>query len=109
MIHLLNRGPTSRILVWDIGNVGVQSFPIGPIWPIGQLYPYSTIWEKNVVVILHIYGEIAIFLLFCDHQDTESESPSIKTEKTSKALWDKISIPHNMGEKYCGSYSYLWS
>ena len=21
----------------------------------GQLYPYSKIWEKNVVVIIHIY------------------------------------------------------
>ena len=39
----------------------------------GQQCTYSTIWEKNVVVILHIYGEIAILLLFCDHQDTESE------------------------------------
>ena len=28
---------------------------------------------KENVVILHIYGSRAIFLLFCDPQDTESE------------------------------------
>ena len=33
----------------------------------GQRYPYYTIWEKNTVVIIHIYGARAIFLLFCDH------------------------------------------
>ena len=30
--------------------------------------------RENVVVILHIYEALAIFLLFCDHQDTEYES-----------------------------------
>ena len=29
--------------------------------------------EENDVVILHIYGARAISLLFCVHQDTESE------------------------------------
>ena len=33
-------------------------------------YPYSTKWEKNIVMIRHIYLAIAIFLLFCDDQDT---------------------------------------
>ena len=28
---------------------------------------------ENVVVILHIYGAIAIFLLFCDDHDTKLE------------------------------------
>ena len=28
---------------------------------------------KNVVAVLHIYGDRTIFLLFFDHQDTESE------------------------------------
>ena len=37
-----------------------------------QQYPYSTRWENFFVVILHIYGDRAIFLIFCDHQDTES-------------------------------------
>ena len=27
----------------------------------------------NIVVVLHIYGARAIFLLFCDNQDTESD------------------------------------
>ena len=30
----------------------------------GQLYPYSTKWEKNIVGILHIYVTRAIYLLF---------------------------------------------
>ena len=44
----------------------------------GQQYPSSTIWEREVVVILNIYGAKANFLLFCDHQDTESESREIE-------------------------------
>ena len=39
----------------------------------GQQYPYFTRWENIIVVILHIYGTIAIFELFCDNQDTEYE------------------------------------
>ena len=39
----------------------------------GQQCTHFTRWEKNIVEILHIYGAIAIFLLFCIHQDTESE------------------------------------
>ena len=49
-----------------------------------------------IVVILHFYGAIAIFLLFCDNQDTESESREIEisvagpifTHKISKDPWD---------------------
>ena len=44
---------------------------------IGQQYSYSTIWEKNIVAIIRIYGARAIFLLFCYHQDTESKSSEI--------------------------------
>ena len=29
----------------------------------GKLYPYSTIWVKNIVVILHIIGDRSIFQL----------------------------------------------
>ena len=72
-------------------SVGVLWFPIGPLWYIGKLCTYSTIWEKNVVVILHIYGARAIFLLFYDHQDTESASTNINTEKNIKGY---------MGEQY---------
>ena len=30
----------------------------------GQLYTYSTIWEKNVVLILHIHGARDVFYYF---------------------------------------------
>ena len=72
----------------------------------------------NIVVILHIYGTIAIFLLFCDHQDTESESceiyisiyQSISTHKKYQRLFGTSrSILYKMGRKYCGDSSYLWS
>ena len=39
----------------------------------GKLYPNTTELEKNTVVILHVYGDRAIFLLFYDDQDTENE------------------------------------
>ena len=29
--------------------------------------------EENIVVIIHIYGDREILLLFCDQQDPESE------------------------------------
>ena len=38
---------------------------------IGQWYPHSTKWENNTVLILHICGVRAIFVLFYDDQDTE--------------------------------------
>ena len=41
-----------------------------------RIYNLTTCWsktgEKNVV-ILHIYGAKAIFLLFCEYKDTKSE------------------------------------
>ena len=33
----------------------------------------STIHKEHIAEILHIYGVRAIFILFYDHQDTESE------------------------------------
>ena len=42
--------------------------------PIVKRYAYSTRWWKNILAIVHIYGAWAISLLFCNHQDTESES-----------------------------------
>ena len=64
----------------------------------GQQYPYSTIWEKNIVGIVRIYGARAIFLLFCDHQDTGSKSREIEigvvgpisTHKIFKCLMVKL-------------------
>ena len=64
----------------------------------GQWYPYSTIWEINIVAILHIYGASAISLLLSDHQDTRPESceieisiyqPIIAHKKISNYLWEK--------------------
>ena len=69
------------------------------------------------MAILHIYGARAVFLIFCVHQDTESDSceiemstsqPIFTHKNISKALWENISILYKMGGKYCGSYSYLW-
>ena len=41
----------------------------------GQGYPYPTRWVGKIMIILHIYGAKANFLIFCD--DTESESREI--------------------------------
>ena len=38
-----------------------------------QQYLYYTRQDKNILVVLHIYEDSAIILLFFDHQDTESE------------------------------------
>ena len=47
--------------------------PINIKGSMGQLYPYFTRWEKNIVTIIHIYRAGAFFFLFYDNQDTESE------------------------------------
>ena len=73
---------------------------------------------ENIVEVLRVCGASDIFLLFCDHQDTESESremeigvswTNIHPEKYQRLYGKMISILHKMGEKYCGNYSYLWS
>ena len=59
--------------------------------------------------IPHIYGARAVLLLFCDHQDTESESCEIEigvagpifTQKLSKPLWKRIPILHKTGVTPC--------
>ena len=43
-----------------------------------QLYPYSTICEQNMFVVIHIYRARANPLLFCDLQDTLPESCKIE-------------------------------
>ena len=70
------------------------------------------------MVILHIHGARAVFVLFYDDQDTEkdlceiqiSTSQLIFTNKNiSKALWDNDIHTLKTGGKYCGKSSYLWS
>ena len=62
----------------------------------GQQNPYYTRWEKNIVAIIYIYCTRAVILLFCDYQDTESESceiemiiykPILTHKNASKDLW----------------------
>ena len=43
----------------------------------GQLYQYRTLWEKNIVKILHSYEDRTILLLLNANQDIESESQNI--------------------------------
>ena len=62
----------------EIGAAGRISTHINTRGYMGQKYPYSTIWEENIMVFLHIYRARTIFLLCCDHQDTESESREIE-------------------------------
>ena len=38
-----------------------------------KLYLYSSKWQKQFEIIIHIYGDRAIYLLFYDDQDTEFE------------------------------------
>ena len=61
-----------------------------------------------------IYGARASFILFCDHQDTESESQEIEigvagpifTQKKYQRYYGKrITILHKMGAKYCDNSS----
>ena len=62
----------------------------------GKWYLYSTRWEQDIVIILNIYGDTSISLLFCHHQDTEYDSYEIEmiislplfTHKKPKPLWD---------------------
>ena len=73
---------------------------------------------ENVLVMLHIYGAIAIFIIFYYHQDTESESQEMEigiavpiiTQNIyiSKYLWEKNIHTLKYGRKMWYS-SYLWS
>ena len=38
----------------------------------GQWFAYCKKWDKNILMVSHIYGDIAIFPLFYDDQDTLS-------------------------------------
>ena len=61
-----------------------------------------------------LFGARAVFLLFGDHQDIGSVSCELgigasRTLKNQSLYRTMISILQNMGSKYCGNYSYLWS
>ena len=84
----------------------------------GKWYPYSTWSEKTIAVFLHIYVIRANLLLFCDHQDTESESFEIETsifqtisthKKISKDLLDNDIHTLQDWWKILWFFSYLWS
>ena len=66
----------------------------------GQWYKYSTIWEQNIVVVLHIYGDRAIFLLFCDYQDTKSEWHKIEMSISQPIFTHLKHIKGYMGYQY---------
>ena len=68
-------------------------------------YTYSIKWVKNIVVILHIYGARDIFLLFCDHQDTESESWEMEIGVTGPLFTHK-NIKGSMVQRY--TYPTRW-
>ena len=64
------------------------------------------------MVVFHTYVDRAIFLLFLDHQDTESESwekemsisQLIFTQVKHKRLYGTTNyILYNMSVKYCGN------
>ena len=38
-----------------------------------QRYPYLTIWENNILSILHFLELDTFYYYFFDHQDTESD------------------------------------
>ena len=73
---------------------------------------------RKIVIILHIYWAIAIFLLFYDDQDTLSTeceiymtiSQLIFTNKKYQRLYVTMILTiYKMGERYCGNSSYLYS
>ena len=76
-----------------------------------NLNPYSTRWVKTIVVFLHIYEARAIFLLFSNHRNNESESPEMEIgvagpifnqETIKKDLWDNnIHTPQYEGKQLC--------
>ena len=72
----------------------------------GKWYPYSTRWVKNIAVILHVFGALAIFLLFYDDQDTESESWEMEIGVVGPILNHKNKMKCSMGQLY--PYSTKW-
>ena len=54
---------------------------------------------KTIVAILHIYGALAIFLLFFCHQDTESESRDTEIDVAGPPITGN-NLKGSMGQQY---------
>ena len=52
------------------------------------------------MVTIHIYGARAIFLLFCVHQDTGSESCEIEMRISQPIFTHKKNTKGSMGQQY---------
>ena len=80
----------------------------------GQLYPYSTKWEKSIVVICHSYGDRAIFfgLLMTGSlhliNANEHISTYIQPLNISKDPWNNEIHTLQNWRNNCVSSLYLW-
>ena len=79
----------------------------------GQWYTYSKSPEICIALVIQLYGVSAIFLIFYDHQDSESEPQEmeigvvgpISTQKKHQRIYRKmITILYKMGEKNYVNY-----
>ena len=70
---------------------------------------------ERIVVVIRIYGDIAIFLLLCDHKDSElqswelviGESRSVLTQGKIKGYMGQWYAESKKWKFYCGRSSYM--
>ena len=60
---------------------------------------------EKIVVVLQIYGARANFLLFCNHQETESDLRETEIG-VSEPIFTQKNIKGSMGQQY--TYSTRW-
>ena len=65
----------------------------------GQVYHKYTYWEQSIMVVLHIYVALPMFLLLFDHQDIESESCEMEIGAACPMLTHK-NMKDSMEERY---------
>ena len=65
-----------------------------------QWYPYSTRLDKDIVSIILIYGDRAIFLIFYDNTDTESKSSETEMSISKPIFTQKIYIKGSLAQGY---------
>ena len=108
-----NQDTESESYEIEIGVAG----PIFTNWNIkgsvGQLYPYSTTLEKNIVGIIHVYSARSIYLLFYDNPDTKSNSCEMEMSIYQPKRHQRLDVTmmyiiYNMGAKYSCTSSCLW-